>query len=149
MRRLWSFGAMAVSFFGDIARRQFPSDHPTPNTKAGVPSFTVETSIKLPQGLRIKSGHYADVLVEWPSSEENWLLAAVAKNGSFRVVRKRSTEPPLVFCRNCGISGCYAAALWSRTAAGVRWVATQFTGRRASSSSSAGSCMSFPKTHSR
>jgi hypothetical protein len=58
MRRLWFFGAMAVSFFGDIARRQFPSDHPTPNTKAGVPSFTVETSIKLPQGLRIKSGHY-------------------------------------------------------------------------------------------
>ena len=69
MRRLWFFGAMDVSFFGDIARRQFPSDHPTPNTKAGVPSFTVETSIKLPQGLRIKSGHYRGMRIASFSQE--------------------------------------------------------------------------------
>lgn len=66
---------------------------------------------------------------------------------------KRSTEHLWHFCERSGGSGCYATSL-SRIWRAAGRVLTQLTGRSAArssaeSSSGAGMCMSFSKTHSK
>ena len=97
------------------------------------------------------------IVTNWHVVENHPDLAIITQNDELYTAKLKAAHKdvsgqqsrPWHFRHSAGISGCYAASHWSWAAPGVRCAATQFTGRRASSSSSGGSCMSFSKTHSR